>query len=149
MSWISITVDAVLQEFTPQEQAAINGIQGAETNLAGVLARVVNGWRGSISAGGNPLGEAGTIPEQVIEDVIAEARWRWLTGMPALKPLQTGGRKDLYEDAKDRRAKIEAGSVKTEIPAEAIASTSPNNAVARPRAGRTVKTSSFDGLSTT
>lgn len=129
MSWETIEADEVLQEFTPQEKTAINAVQGADTNLAGILKRAVSAARGSINAGGNPMGPVDTIPEQIIPDVIAIARWRWLVSLPALKALQTKERKDLADDAKATLKEIAKGEVKTEIPETRIVSTSPGNAV--------------------
>lgn len=129
MSWETIAADDVLEEFTPSEKAAINAVQGADTNLAGILKRAVSSARGSIVAGGNPMGPDGTVPEQIIPDVIAIARWRWLVSLPALKALQTKERKDLADDGKLTLKEIAKGEVKTEIPEERIVSTSPGNAV--------------------
>lgn len=131
MSWETVSAADVLEEFTPQEKAAINAVQGADTNLDGVLNRTVKAARGSISAGGNPMAPGDTIPEQLIPDVISIARWRWLSSLPTLKALQTDARKDLAKEAAATLTKIAMGDLKTEIPAERIVSTSPGNAVER------------------
>lgn len=110
MSWSIIAAAEVLAEFTPQEQASIAAIQGANTNLTGVLVRVVNAWRGAISRN-QELGATNTIPADVREDVIAEARWRWLVSLPSLKALQTKERNDLYKDALAHLKEIRAGEL--------------------------------------
>lgn len=100
MAWSTIAADEVLQEFTPQEKAALETIQGASTQLAAILARVVNSARGNILAGGNVLdATASTIPDQLRTEIIALARWKWLTSFPQLKSLQTDARKQAADDA--------------------------------------------------
>ncbi len=126
MSWSTITAAEVLQEFTPQEQAAINAIQGATTQLGSMLARIVNVWRGAISRN-QELDAANTIPGEVREDVIAEARWRWLVSLPKLQSLQTKERNDLYKDALAHLEKIREGqrveTSSTEVGANPITGT--------------------------
>jgi len=117
MSWNSITVTDVLDELSPQEVAAFNAIQGAQTTQASILTRVVNSVRGSLKAGGNQLDVAGTIPDQLRNDVIDLTLWRWLKKFPALKNLQTRERKDSYDAAMARLRDVAAGKFKIELPA--------------------------------
>lgn len=117
MSWSTIAATEVLQEFTPQEQAALNAIQGASTQLAAILARAVNAARGHIIAGGNATGPDGTIPDQVRSDVIAIARWQWLISFPQLKALQTDARKAANDEAQKTLKEINRKEIKVEIPA--------------------------------
>ena len=100
-TWSTIQATEVLEEFTPAETATLNNIQGAATNLAGILNRVVAAVRGSIQAGGNPLGDAATIPDQLRGEVVALARWKWLASFPQLKSLQTPARKEAADKADD------------------------------------------------
>ena len=65
MSWNAVSANDVLFEMTPVEQATLNGIQGSTANLTAIIDNVVNAARGQISGGGNLLGPAGTIPDQV------------------------------------------------------------------------------------
>ena len=110
MSWETITQNEVLEEFTPQEVASINAIQGATTNLAAILTRAVGEWRGVISINQTP-GAAGTIPADVRPHVIASARWRWLIAMPALRALQTKERADAAKEAADLLKEIRGGQL--------------------------------------
>jgi len=144
MAWNSIAAADVLAEFTPVEQATLQNIQGATGNLAGILTNVVNAARGAIVAGGNQLDQAGTIPDQLREDVIAIARWKWLISFPALKNLQTDQRKEAATEAQKRIDGVSAGKPKIEIPANPIATKSPVGGVGIARTGKTV--SNFDRL---
>jgi hypothetical protein len=99
MAWKTVTVEDVLGELTVQEQAALQGIEGAGDQLPLILARVVNAARGAIRAGAYRLGEEGTTPDQLDLEIIAVARWRWLTAFPQLQRLQTRDRRDAHDEA--------------------------------------------------
>jgi hypothetical protein len=103
MAWSIIAADEVLQEFTPAERAALKNIQAdfTDVNLPAILARTVNAARGSIQAGGNTLGDANTIPDQLRGEIIAIARWKLLTAFPQMKALQTAERSRAARDATD------------------------------------------------
>lgn len=117
MSWSTIAATEVLEEFTPQEKTAINAIQGASTQLAAILARAVNAWRGAIRSGGGAVSStASTIPDQIRMDVIAQARWRWLIAMPSLKALQTKERSEAASLAEKRFDDIARGNLRVESP---------------------------------
>ena len=123
MPWSTIATSDVLEEFTPQEQAALQTIQNGTSQLGGILAKAVASARGSIQAGGNDLDAAGTLPDQIIPQVVAIIRWRWLVSLPKLKPLQTEERRDAYNDGLKALDKIASGHPKVERPANAIATT--------------------------
>jgi hypothetical protein len=129
MSWNTITPENVLEEFTEAERAALTAAQDAVDNLPTILTRTVNMARGMISAGGNSIGAAGTCPDQVIPDVIAVARWRLLVAVPKLRSLCTEERKRAHDDGMRRLESIASGDVKTEVPEEAAATTSPGSGV--------------------
>ncbi len=116
MSWKTLTSSEVLEEFTPQEQAALKGIQGAIDRLPSILTRVVNMARGSIRAGGGTLGDDGTTPDQMDMDLIAIARWRWLIAFPQLKAMQTAERKAAHDDAMKRLDQVANQKVSIESP---------------------------------
>lgn len=99
--WNQITDDDVLIEFTPAEKAMLNNIQGGAGNLPKILSKVIGKVRGSIKAGGNQLDMTSdaTIPDQLSDETIAIARWRWLSSFPALKSLKTDERKKANDDA--------------------------------------------------
>lgn len=123
MAWNTIAATDVLAEFTPQEQAALQGIQGADTQLALLLAGVVGAVRGAISAGGYALDAAGTVPDQLRPDCIALARWRWLTSFPTLKAFQTEARRDLAKAAQERIDAASNQKLNVEAPASAATPT--------------------------
>jgi len=127
--WNTIATSDVLNEFTPAEQAALQGIQGATTELAAVLGRVVAKMRSQIKAGGNQLDMTGpTIPDGLQEEAVAIARWRWLNSFPAMTALKTKERKDAYEQASAMMKEIssnEPNRPRTELPAIADTTTAP------------------------
>lgn len=129
MAWNTIATSDVLNEFTPAEQAALQGIQGATTELAAVLGRVVAKMRSQIKAGGNQLDMTGlTIPDGLQEEAVAITRWRWLNSFPALAALKTKERKDAYELATATMKVVssnEPNRPRTELPAIADPTAAP------------------------
>lgn len=131
MSWSAIAAAEVLQEFNPKEQATLIQQQSAADNLTPILARIVNMVRGFIIAGGGRVDQPGTVPDQLREDVIAVARWRWLLALPASddKALQSDARKAAHDDAMKRLDKVAAGDLKVELPATPVITAAPGNAI--------------------
>jgi hypothetical protein len=134
MSWSTIATAEVLEQFTPQEQSALQSIQGSTSNLDDILAKVVNMVRGYILGGGNVLDAANTIPDQLRMEVVDIARWRWLNSFPQLKMLQTEGRQKAYEEAMKTVKEVgkKNSDIRIEQPASATAVTnaSPVNSIA-------------------
>jgi hypothetical protein len=116
MAWKTVTVQDVLGELTVQEQAALKGLEGAGDQLPQILARVVNAARGAIRAGAYRLGEDGTTPDQLDMEIIAMARWRWLTAFPQLQRLQTRDRRDAHDEALARLDLIARQKIAIEPP---------------------------------
>jgi len=136
MSWSTIAEADVLSEFNSAEQTAIVAQQGAIDNLGAILTRVVNATRSSVLAGGGQQDQPGTVPDQLREEVIAIARWRWIISLPKIdETLQSESRKQAYVDAVARLDKVAEGKIKIEVPSTPIATTAPTNAVAVPRPG--------------
>ena len=100
MPWNPIAESDVLNEFSPLEQATLAGLKAVDS-LPGILVNVLNAARGNISAGGNQLGPAGTIPDQLRSEVVAIARWKWVNSFPQIKSIQTAARKDAAKEAQD------------------------------------------------
>lgn len=130
MAWNEITDADVLNEFTPAEKALLNNIQGGKGNLPDVLAKVIGKVRGSIKAGGNQLDFTSetTIPDQLADETISIARWRWLSSFPALKPLKTDERKKANDDAMallERISSQASDRPRVELPAITDATPSP------------------------
>lgn len=122
MSWTTVTADHVMEEFTPAERSALTRIQDATDNLSAILTRVVSMARGNIAAGRNTLGDAGTVPPQLTLDIIAIARWRWLTAIPQARAMQTEERKQAYTDAMRRLDEIAKGELAVEAPDDSATS---------------------------
>lgn len=99
MSWTAITTADVLDEITPGENATLNNVQGATSNLARILTRAISKFRGAVQAGGQTLGGDGLLPESLHDDCVAYARWRFLTSIPQAKNMQTAERKAAYDEA--------------------------------------------------
>jgi len=133
MGWNTIATQDVLNEFTAAEQAALQGIQGATTELAAVLSRVVAKMRSQIKAGGNQLDMTGqTIPDGLQEEAVAIARWRWLNSFPAMAALKTKERREAYEQATATMKEIssnEPNRPRTELPVIMDATAAPVDGV--------------------
>jgi len=105
MSWRPISLTDLFSEMTDNEVALLKNIQSTPDSdkLTGLLEKVVRAARGAIQAGGNSVDLDETLlPDQVISDVIAIARWKWLTSFPVLKAFQTDARKTAADDAQKR-----------------------------------------------
>jgi hypothetical protein len=131
--WSEIKTADVLNEFTPAEKAMLENIQAGTGNLAGILAKVIGKVRGSIKAGGNQLDFTTnqTIPDQLADETIAIARWRWLSSFPSLKAFKTDERKKANDEALallERISSQAADRPRVELPA--ITDTTPSPLIA-------------------
>ena len=131
MSWNAIAASDVQNEILPDEVAMLNTIQGANTQLATILTKTVNKVRAQILVGGNQLDAAGTVPDQLWQEVIAMARWRWFTSLPNTD-LCSDRRKEQYEAATETMQDIAAGKDKS---GRAVKVELPNPATALPLSG--------------
>lgn len=111
-TWVSVTVDDVLSEFTPSELATITAMMGGQpldntSKLAQVLARTISEIRGYISSGDYPLDPDSetTLPPSLVVDAISISRWRFLISVPQLKQLQTQER---YQSNLDSIKKLQS-----------------------------------------
>lgn len=126
MPWNTIAPSDVLNDFTPAEQAALQNIQGATTNLGNTLTAVIAQVRGMIKAGGNQVDQtsATTVPDQLRHATIHIARWDWLTAFPGLRAMQSDARKEAAAAAEKRLSSIASQSPsreRIELPATADA----------------------------
>ena len=132
MSWNNqITADDVLEEFTPTEEAVLNNIQGTADNLTAIVGRVVRKIRGQIKAGGNQVDQTSqtSLPDQLVEEAIAIARWKWLNSFPALKALKTKERETAAKEAEDLLKEIASNNPnrpRVELPAQVDMTPSPS-----------------------
>lgn len=154
MAWNQVKTSNVLDEFTPSEKAVLQNIQGSTAGLGNVLARVTSKVRGQIKAGGNQLDQSSqtSIPDQLVEEVIAITRWKWLSGFPALKILKTDDRKNAASEAEITLKDIASNSpnrARVELPESPDTTQSPVNGVTIVRPGRHIRTNSFDKLGET
>lgn len=122
MGWNTIATADVLAEFTAAEQATLNNIQGANTQLGTVLTKVIARVRSAINAGGNQVDQTSTTttPDALNGAVIDIARWRWLNSFPALKAMQTPERKAAHDAGEARLRDISSQKPdreRTELPA--------------------------------
>ena len=117
-TWAIPDSTAVLEEFTPQEKAVLEAIQSATTPLASILGRAADRMRGACASGGYEVdATSGTIPPGFYSDVIAIARWNWLTALPAAaQSLRTDARKDAAEKAEKRLERVSMRELAVESP---------------------------------
>jgi hypothetical protein len=101
-----------------------------------------------ILVGGNQIGQAGTVPDQIRGDAIAIVRWRWFCSLPKTD-LQSQFRKDQYESAQKHIEKIREGKEKVEIPSNPQNVTGPSFRIGAIRRGHRLDTHAFDKLGET
>ena len=112
MPWNTLAASDVTVEISPDEVTALNTIEGSNAVLAAILVTVLAGLQAQILVGGNQIGPAGTIPDQIRGEAIAIARWRWFCSLPKTD-LQSESRKAQYYSAMERMSTIMQGKEKT------------------------------------
>jgi hypothetical protein len=127
---------------------ALNTIQRSTSTLAGILANVIAEVQASILVGGNQIGQSGTVPDQIREDVIALVRWKWFASLPKTD-LQSDLRRQQYDEAVKRLGNIRNGSEKVEIPTDPQNVSGPSFRMETIRRGHRLDTHSFDTLGET
>jgi hypothetical protein len=148
MSWNPLAATDVTAEILPDEVTALNTVQGSTAILAGILGNVVAEVQSSILVGGNQIGQSGTIPDQIREDVIALVRWKWFTSLPKTD-LQSDFRREQYKEAVKRLEAIRTGREKVEIPLQPQNIAGPSFRMELARGGHRLDTNSFDTLGET
>src|ERR1017187_501406 len=107
MPWRAIAATDVLVEFSAAEQTKFNTVQGGSTQLAAILANVAAAFIGAMTAAAYPVNPDGSVPDQLREDIIALARWRWLISLPTVsEALQSKERKAAADSAEKNLALI-------------------------------------------
>jgi len=134
--WNTISPDEI--DLLPEELDALETIEGSRGVLAGILSRTIKAARGTIIAAGNRLGPEGTAPDQIRQEIIDIARWVWFASFPAMKSLATPERQRMHDQAHNTLAQIASGSIRVEVPLQAIQTPAPGNAAALLRPGRPV-----------
>ncbi len=145
MPWNILATTDVTAEILPDEVAALNTIQGSTGILAGILANVVAEVQASVLVGGNQIGQSGTVPDQIREDVIALVRWKWFASLPKTD-LQSDFRRQQYDEAVKRLGEIRGGGEKVEIPLNPQNVAGPSFRMEMIRRGHRLDTHSFDTL---
>jgi hypothetical protein len=148
MPWNTLATTDVTAEILPDEVTALNTIQGSTSILAGILANVIAEVQASILVGGNQIGQSGTVPDQIREDVIALVRWKWFASLPKTD-LQSDLRRQQYDEAVKRLGNIRNGSEKVEIPTDPQNVSGPSFRMETIRRGHRLDTHSFDTLGET
>ncbi|HTB86025.1 MAG TPA: hypothetical protein VK742_20435 [Candidatus Sulfotelmatobacter sp.] len=154
MPWNTIDTESIINSLTPVEQSILQNIQGFATGLQDKIATTILRVRSKIKAGGNPLDGSNplTVPDSLAEEVIAIARWRFLSDFPGLKSLKTKEREQASKDAEDMLNEISSNKPnrpRTELPLVPDTAASPVNAVGIARRGRRLETGSFDKIGET
>lgn len=110
--WVTLTVDHVIQALAAPELTALRTqllADGQVDPLPDILTRTTMEVRGYVAGfHGTAVGQAGTIPEELISSAIAIARWRLLGRLP-VRLLSTDGRRQEYEDALAQLRDVAAG----------------------------------------
>lgn len=130
MSWLSLTSAHVQQSLSSPELSALQTLllaSGQTDPLPEVISRTVSEVQGYVGSRYD-VGQAGTIPEQLLSAAIALARWHLLTRLPKAS-LATEARRTEYTDALALLRDVAAGKF-------AISeATSPATEQPRPQAG--------------
>lgn len=121
MAWNTLTAAQIIAEILPDELTILNTLQGSSTILSNsVLPSCVAEIQQVILNSGNQIGQPGTVPDQILRDVIPWIRWEWFCALPKTD-LQSDARKDQAARWEKRAAIIRGDDVKQrekiEIPA--------------------------------
>ena len=97
--WIALTADHLLEALGAAELTALRTLQtvsGQKDPVPEVLVRTCGEVHGYIATR-YPVGQPGTIPEELLSAAIAIGRWRLIGRLP-VKILATDNRRQEYED---------------------------------------------------
>lgn len=121
MSWIDLTPAHIDEALSAAELDALRTIQLADGQADPVpeaIARTCTQVNGYVAAAaGHPVGQAGTIPEELLSSAIAIARWRVIGRLP-VKLFATESRRKEYEDAIAELKDVAAGKFAISFPAD-------------------------------
>ena len=113
MAWRNIQTNDITKKFTVNEQALLSAASGAGSALQTHLTDTIGKFLGALSALGYNTAGSG-VPDQLRDDIMAYACWKWLDDFPAMKAMQTDQRKAAYEKAEnnyERLCKREYGAI--------------------------------------
>jgi phage gp36-like protein len=121
MSWIALTPAHLAESLTQAELDALRTVQvapGQADPLPEAIARTCTQVNGYVAAAaGHPVGQAGTIPEELLTTAISIARWRVLGRLPSAR-LATEVRRKEYEDAIAELRDVATGKFAISFPAD-------------------------------
>ena len=120
MAWIEFT-DAVkknansVPELESLRSAATE--EGQSDPVDAIAATVVNSIRGSVAVK-NPLGPAGTIPDELLRDAMNIFRFEVTLRLPGVQMLQDDARRKAYDSAQALLRRVEEGRFAVSAPDE-------------------------------
>lgn len=122
MSWIAPSASDVLSELTPAEATKFQTVLGGSSTtekIEPILDRTVAEIRGYIIAGGYAIDEnESLLPKGLITDAIAIARWRLITSLPDLAPVESDARRAAFDQSMKKMDKIAAQEWTVEPPTD-------------------------------
>ncbi len=119
MPWITLTVDHLLEALTSGELTALRTMQlapGQADPVTDVIARSASEVQGYVATR-YAVGQAGTVPEQLLSSAIAIARWRLIGRFPS-RIMATESRRKDYEDAIAQLRDVAAGKFALDVATE-------------------------------
>jgi len=121
MSWIALTPAHIDESLAKAELDALRSLQltpGQVDPVPEAIARTCTQVNGYVAAqAGHPVGQAGTIPEELLSSAIAIVRWRIIGRLP-VKSFATESRRKEYEDAIAELKDVATGKFAISIPAD-------------------------------
>ena len=106
MAWRNIQTTDITKKFTVNEQALLSAASGAGSALQTHLTDTIGKFLGALSALGYNTAAGGAVPDQLRDDIMAYACWKWLDDFPVMKAMQTDQRKAAYEKAESNYERI-------------------------------------------
>ena len=120
MAWLTLTSAHVQASLAAAELTALRTTQlavGQTDPLPEAITRTVGEVRGYVGAhAGGMVGQAGTIPEELLASAVAIARWRLLGRLP-VKLMASEQRRQEYDDARALLRDVAAGKFAVSAPA--------------------------------
>lgn len=107
MSWRPLETKDVFARLTVSEHAMLVNASGAKDQLPALIQDGINTFNGALSAIGNNVGPAGTVADQLRNDVIVYIIGLFIRSYPQLKTFWTDQRKDSYKEATDKLLEIQ------------------------------------------
>ena len=120
MAWIEFTDDAHLNANSAPELESLRDAatgEGQADPVAAIAAAVVDAIRGSVAVK-NPLGPAGTIPQELLMCALDVFRFEATLRLPGVQMLQDDARRKAYDSAQALLRRVEEGKFAVSAPDE-------------------------------